>query len=355
MATLGITGPPNSGKSSLFAALTDRHEGIAPFPFSTTAARVGVVAMEDPVLEEVGRLEGSKRITYSALEATDTPPRSRSGGEHDTETMGRLRQSDCLVVVLRSFNDPAIPDSESGVDPVQQAEETMLDLAIADADMFERSLVRLRNQATSRPERRAVYEVVARAAAIAREGDMLRSAPWSKAERTALADFAPLTLKPIIWVVNADEDLHSSTDHRLREVVPDRDPVLTLTLALEAEAASLDPGDRKEMREAFGLGQGASSTVAQAATSALGLCTFYTAGRRETRAWLTPHGSSARQAAGKIHSDMERGFIRAEVATARTVIDAGGWDAARGKGMVRVEGRDYTVQPQDLMHVRFSV
>lgn len=355
MTTLAITGLPNSGKSSLFAALTGRYEGIAPFPFSTTATRIGILPIKDPMLEKLGRLEGSARITRASLEIADTPPRNRSGGQIDTETMGRIRQADCLVVVLRSFSDPAAPDGDSGADPAGQIEETILDLAINDADIFERSLLRLRNQATSRPERRPAYQAVAKATEITREGKLLRSETWSESERTALADFAPLTLKPVVWVVNADEDRVSASHHRARKAAPSGDRVLTLTLALEAEAACLDPQDQAEMRQAFGMGDGAAATISEAALQALGLCTFFTANARETRSWLTRQESSARQAAGKVHSDMERGFIRAEVASAQSVIQAGGWDSARRKGLVQVEGRDYPIQPRDVLQIRFSV
>ncbi len=355
MTTLGITGLPNTGKSSLFAALTGRSDGIAPFPFSTTKTRVGIAQIVDPIIKKLGRLEGSARLTQAALEVTDTPPAKKSGGEIDTEAVGKLRQADCLVVVLRAFTDPSVPDSESGVDPTHQAEEAILEMAISDAQMFERSLSRLRNQATSRPERRPVYEVVTRASEISQEGGMLRSVRWSDAQLTALADFAPLTLKPIIWVVNAEEEKLSETHGRVSEALPAGDRVITTTLALEAEAASLDPDDRSEMRAAFGLGDGAAATICQATLAALDLSTFYTANSRETRAWLAPAGSSVRRAAGKVHSDMERGFIRAEVATAPALIDAGGWNSARTKGIVRVEGQDYSVQPRDVIHVRFSV
>ena len=355
MTTLAITGLPNSGKSSLFGALTGLVEGIAPFPFSTTSVQVGMMTIADSMLEELGRLEGSKRVTKAALEVIDTPPRSRSGGETDTRTLGRIREADCLLVVLGAFSEPGAPEANPGNDPARQVEDTILDLAISDADIFERSLLRLRNQATSRPERRAAYQAVSKAAEITREGSLLRSEPWSESERSALADFAPLTLKPVVWVVNEEEDASAAPRDEVGEVTPTGDPVVRLTLALEAEAALLDPEDQAEMREAFGMGEGAVSVIWRAVMETLGLCTFFTANARETRAWLTRRDFPAREAAGKVHSDMERGFIRAEVASAQTVIEAGGWDPARRQGLVRVEGRDYRVQPRDVLQVRFSV
>ncbi|MYH06880.1 MAG: redox-regulated ATPase YchF [Acidimicrobiia bacterium] len=355
MATLGITGLANTGKTSLFAALTARPGGIAPFPFSTTEARLAVTPIVDPILQELGRLEGSARITPATLEVTDGPPLQEPGGDLDARTVGKLRQADCMVVVLRAFEDPSVPHGGSGTDPRAQAEEVLLAMAISDAQMFEGSLLRLRNQATSRPERRAAYETVGRAAEISGDGDLLRERRWSDLERKALADFAPLTLKPVIWVVNVDEEQVEEGPNPVEGAVPAGDPVLTMTLRLEAEAAMLDEPDRAEMLQAFGLGRGAAAAISFAVLDTLAMCTFYTSNSRETRAWITPMGSNARQAAGKVHSDMERGFIRAEVGTARAVIEAGGWDAARARGVVRVEGRDYPVQSGDVLQVRFSV
>ena len=355
MTTLAITGLPNSGKSSLFAALTGRSEGIAPFPFSTTAVRMGVLPIEDRGLAELGKLEGSARITRASLQVSDTPPRQRPSGEADTETVGFIRQADCLLVVLGVFSDVRMPDGGPVFDSALQVEETLMDLALNDADVFERTLVRLRNQATSRPERRAAYHAVARATEITREGHLLRSVQWSESERAALADFAPLTLKPVVWVVNGDEDTVSDSLDPIREVVPPGDPVVKVTAALEAEIASMDPEDQSKMREGFELGEGAPATISRAALEAMDLCMFFTTNARETRAWLTKMGSGARQAAGKIHSDMERGFIRAEVASASRIIEAGGWEEGRSEGLVRIEGKDYPVRPRDVLQIRFSV
>lgn len=352
MPTLAITGLANTGKSSLFAALTGRSDSIAPFPFSTTEPRIGMMAVDDPLLEKLGRLEDSARVVPAALEVLDTPARNRSGGEADTRTIGRIRQADCLVVVLRAFPDPGGSGHDPG-DAARQVEDTIVDLAIADAEVFEGALPRLRNQATSRPERRSAYRAVGRAMEITREGMTLRSEQWSAPELTALADFAPLTLKPVIWVVNVGEDLPASPPD-LSQAAPPGDEVVWLSLALEAEAAALEPGDRAEMREAFGMGEGAVSALSGAVMESLGLCVFYTANRRETRAWWIRRGANAREAAGRVHSDMARGFIRAEVADVRSVIEAGGWSPARREGVVRVEGRDYEVRSQDVLQIRFS-
>ncbi len=355
MATLGITGLANTGKTSLFAALTARPEGIASFPFSTIETRIGITPIVDPILQELGRLEGSARITPATLEVTDGPPLQEPGGDVDARTVGSLRRADCMLVVLRAFGDPSVPHGGSGTDPRSQAEEVLLAMAISDAQMFEGSILRLRNQATSRPERRAAYETVARAAEVSSDGGLLRERRWSDLELKALADFAPLTLKPVIWVVNVEEEQAQETPNPVEGVVPAGDPVVPMTLQLEAEAAMLDARDRAEMLQAFGLGRGAAATISSAVLDTLAMCIFYTSNSRETKAWLTPVGSHARRAAGKVHSDMERGFIRAEVGTAQAVIDVGGWDAARAKGVVRVEGRDYPVRSRDILQVRFSV
>ena len=169
-------------------------------------------------------------------------------------------------------------------------------------------------------------------------------------------DLAPLTLKPAVWVVNVDEGaIEGDVIDRVTEVVPEGDLVIVLSAKIEAEAAQLDPGDRAELREGLGLGAGALTTMVQATYSALGVLSFFTMGPKESRAWTVRVGAAAPEAAGKIHSDLERGFIRAEVAPIEVVLDAGGWDAAKAAGSVRLEGKDYVIKEGDVIVVRFSV
>jgi ribosome-binding ATPase YchF (GTP1/OBG family) len=204
---------------------------------------------------------------------------------------------------------------------------------------------------------RRAADTVARAADLLADGAQLRSVEWSEEERAVFRDLAPLTLKPAVWVVNVAEDEPDPPGRAeaLRGLVPEGDTVVALSARIEEEAARLDPADRAELFEGLGLGEGALARMVAATYDALGLLSFYTLGTKEAHAWTVARGSTARAAAGKVHSDMERGFIRAEVAPLERVVAAGGWDALKAEGGVRVEGKEYVVAEGDVLLIRFSV
>ena len=257
---------------------------------------------------------------------------------------------------MRAFSDGAVPADDSGVDPVEQVERLLFELTVADAEVFERKAERAAKEATAEPALKSVAEAVAKGSSILDAGRPLRSETWTEQELDAFRDLAPLTLQPAVWIVNVDEDADTDAPlAALKELVPETDTVVALSARLEEEAARLDPDDRAELYEGLGLGAGALDTVVRATYRALGLVSFYTVGPKESRAWTVRRGAGAREAAGKIHSDLERGFIRAEVAAMETVIESGGWDAAKEAGRVRLEGKDYVVAEADVIVVRFSV
>ena len=206
------------------------------------------------------------------------------------------------------------------------------------------------------PSMKRFAEAVGRAAAVLSDGIPLRSKTWSREELDAFRDLAPLTLKPAVWVINRGEDGDATAAaEAVKSLVPDGDTVVTLSARLEEEAAELDPEDRAELYEGLGLGEGALTTMVRAVYDAIGLISFYTLGPKEAHAWTVRRGASAREAAGKIHSDLERGFIRAEIATIDEVMEAGGWDPLKASGGIRVEGKEYVLAEQDVIVVRFSV
>jgi GTP-binding protein YchF len=355
MARLGIVGKANVGKTTLFNALCGLSAPTAPHPYSTTEVNVGVAKIPDERLHAAAILERSEKVVPATLELVDVPMSPGSGGLSG-EALGRIREAEALLVVLRAFEDSAVPATESGLDPVAQAEELILELALADAEVLERRAERAAKEATADASRRSAAEAVAGAAAMTADGIPLRARKWSGAELGHLRDMAPLSLKPSVWVVNVSED--SATDgvaEAVAAVVPGGDTVAVLSARLEAEASQLDPGDRVELFEGLGLGEGALAKVVAAANQAMGLLTFFTLGPKETRAWSVRRGSTVHQAAGKIHSDIERGFIRAEVAAIDDVIAAGGWEAAKKAGIVRLEGKEYLTAEGDVVKVRFSV
>ncbi len=357
MARLGIIGLSNVGKTALFNAMTGLDAPTAPHPFSTTSPNLGVAAIPDPLLEAAAEIEKSKKIVHATLELLDLPAMASHGGGLGTQFLGRAREMDGHVMVVRAFTDEEIVSDESGTDPVSQAEELLLELTMADADVFERRRPKIAKEASADPKKKRAADAIADAADHLGEGRPLRDRSWDAADLAAFRDLAPLTLQPAVWVVNIDEN--ESNPERLVDTVlravPEGDAVVALSVAIEAEVAALPVDDRKEILDGLGLGEGALAEMVRAAYSTLGLLTFYTVGPKESHAWTVREGSTAPIAAGKIHSDLQRGFIRAEVAPIGTVIESGGWDAAKSQGGVRVEGKDYVVKEGDVLVVRFSV
>lgn len=360
MARLGIVGFTNSGKTTLFNALTGLGAVTAAHPYSTIEPNVGVARIPDPKLEEAAKVEKSAKVVPATLELLDLPalsPPGREGGGLGGQYLGRLREMDALVVVMRAFSNPSVTSEDTGTDPIVQAEELLLELALADHEALSRRAERLKKEANADVSKRATAEAINEGVAVLAGGESLRTRAWSEEALAAFRDSSPLTLKPAVWVVNLDEDAQDTSElvERLQKLVPAGDPVVAVSARLEEEGAKLSPEERAELFEGLGLGEGALAVMVRAAYRGLGLISFYTVGPKESRAWTVRAGAAAPEAAGKIHSDLERGFIRAEVSTIDQVIDAGGWDQAKRAGSVRVEGKSYVVNPGDVLVIRFSV
>jgi len=358
MARVGIVGLPNVGKTTLFNALTGLEAQTAPHPFSTVEPAVGVARVPDPLLEQLAAVEHPDKVVHATLDLLDLPAMARPGSSGlGARFLARLREEEAVAVVLRAFEDKGVPDDESGTDPAEQAEALLLELALADLEVFTRTSEKAVKEAAADPAKRPAAAAVARGLEGLDQGRALRTESWDEQERAAFQDLAPLTLKPAVWVVNVGED-DASAEGKVAVVaalVPAGDTVVVLSARIEEEASRLEADDRAELLQGFGLGEGALARVVNATYGALNLLTFYTAGPKEVHARTVRRGASAREAAGKIHSDMERGFIRAEIVPAPEVVAAGGWDAAKAAGRVKVEGRDYVIAEGDVMVVRFSV
>ncbi|MFQ5948323.1 MAG: DUF933 domain-containing protein [Acidimicrobiia bacterium] len=359
MLRIAIVGSPNAGKTTLFNALTGLEAATAPHPFTTIEPNIGVAKVPDELLERAAAIEGSKKVVHAALELLDMPsigPSVRGGGPA-AKMLGKLRELDALAVVLRAFQDEAVPTAESGTDPAAQAEEMLIELTLADAELFSRRLERLAKEASAELGKKREEEAIRKATTVLDEARPLRAAGWTDEERAFFRDLAPLTLKPAVWIINVGEDDETgpSRAEDVSAVVPSGDLVLILSASLEEEGSRLDPDERAELFEGLGLGEGALTRVVAASYQALDLVCFYTINPNEAHAWSVERGRTAREAAGKVHSDLERGFIRAEFIDIATLVELGGWDAAKSGGQIRVEGRDYVVQDGEVMLVRFSV
>ena len=306
MTQAGLFGFSNSGKTTLFNALTGLDALAAPHLFTTAEPNLGVVRVADPRLDTVAALEKSRKATDASFDLYDLPA-VQAGS---VRGLGPRREPDVLVVVLRGHDSGWVPVGDHGTDPVVQAEDLLVEMAVADHEVFDRRRVRIQKEASADPTLRPAAEAIDRAAERLAEGIPLRAHKWSERELRAFRDLAPLSLVPCLWVVNVAEDDPNYEPGlvRLREAVPSGEPVMAVSALLEEEVIRMDASERDEMYRELGLGKGAAQAVTRAVYDVLGLITFYTLSRRECRAWTIREGTSVRVAAGKVHSDLERGF-----------------------------------------------
>ncbi|HXY93695.1 MAG TPA: redox-regulated ATPase YchF [Acidimicrobiia bacterium] len=346
MERLGLVGLPNSGKSSLFNALTGASTVVATHPFSTTETTVGIAHVPDERVDLLGAMSQSKKLVYASFEIVDIAAlvKGASGGEGlGNAFLGSLRDCDAILFVLRAFEDDSVPGE---TDPDAALETLELELVLADLASAEGRLARQRRAAKGDPALAAEVAALERAVAALGDGVPIYRSALDAEARAHLAAAFLLTDKPVLVVVNVGED-------QLDEVPGD--DRLAVCVQLEAEAAALDAEARAELLEGLGLGIGVVPRVARAAYHLLGRRTFLTTGEKETRAWTFRAGAKAPECAGVIHSDLQRGFIRAEVIEWRELLDIGSWSKARELGRLRVEGKDYVVQDGDVLEIRFNV
>jgi len=349
----GIVGFSGVGKRTLFQLLTQ----VAGTGGGRTE-QVGVLKVPDPKLAELTRLHESRKTTPATIEFVLIP--SLVKGRSDQLDLGNLRNVDVLVHVVRAFENPAVAHPEGSVDPARDIEIMELELTLADLAVVEKRHERLLTDSKkgNKADPREL-ELLARAKEALGEGKPLR-AVLSAEERERLKGYALLTAKPMLAVINVDEnraaDPEITTKLDLEDWTKAPDFRLThVSAKIEAEIAELSPEDARGFREDLGLSEGMVERVVRAAFELLRLITFYTAGDTESRAWIVTRDTKAVKAAGTIHSDMERGFIRAEVVNYDALIDEGSWNACRDKGLLRLEGKDYPIQESDVVYFRFNV
>ena len=362
---LGIVGLPNVGKSTLFNALTKAGAESANYPFCTIDPNVGVVAVPDERLDKLAEMYHPKKYTPAVIEFVDIAGlvKGASKGEGlGNKFLSHIREVDAIVHVVRCFGGSEITHVEDTVDPARDVDTIETELILADMELLERRLDRTRKAAKSDKSAQAELPVLERIGDALNNGKPARTVELSEQEKELLTDFPLLTAKPVIYCANVSEDDLASPPEAnpyyvsLANFVKDQDAeIITVCARIEAELSDLDEEDQKAYLEDLGIKESGLDQLIRASYHLLGYISFLTAGEKEVRAWTIVKGTKAPQAAGKIHSDFERGFIRAEVVPYETLIEKGNYNACKEAGLVRSEGKDYVMQDGDVVLFRFNV
>jgi GTP-binding protein YchF len=359
MERFGFVGLPNAGKSSLFNALAGGGALAAPYPFATKDPNVGRAKVPDQRLDALAAMSKSKNVVHAAVEFMDIGGLVAGASQGEglgNKFLGGIREVDTIVYVLRAFEDD---DVMGPSDPIEHLTTVETELCLADLATIDGQLPR--KEKASRLDKSLVAEVAALTAAraVLDQGTPIYRSSLTAEQRDLLKPAFLLTNKPVLAVVNVGEDDLEQVDEKIKPVVDEmagHADVLGMCVQLEAEAAQMaTEEDRREMLEALGLGDGALPRVVRAAYHLLGRRTFFTTGEKESRAWTFRAGAKAPECAGVIHTDLQRGFIRAEVIHWDELLELGSWSKARDAGKLRVEGKDYEVVDGDVLEIRFNV
>jgi ribosome-binding ATPase len=356
--TLGIVGLPNVGKSTLFNALTNNDVLVANYPFATIEANVGVVPLPDDRLNRLAAMFDSQRIVPATVSFVDIAGIVKGASENagmGNQFLANIREANAICQVVRVFDDPDVMHVDDVVDPVSDLETINTELILADLQTVDKALPRLEKEARTRKEARPALENTQAARAILDSGRTLFAAQ-SEVDIVALRELSLLTAKPFLYVFNADEAVLVDEARRkeLADLVAPADAVF-LDAKVESELLELDEESTRELLESIGQPEPGLHALARAGFHTLGLQTYLTAGPKESRAWTIPKGATAPQAAGVIHTDFERGFIKAEIVSFDDLMAAGAMAAARAAGKVRMEGKDYLMADGDVVEFRFNV
>ena len=361
---LGIVGLPNVGKSTLFNAITNAGAESANYPFCTIEPNVGVVAVPDKRLDALAKMHHPEKITPAVIEFVDIAGlvRGASKGEGlGNKFLSHIREVDAIVHVVRCFEDANIIHVEGKVDPIAAVETINMELILADMETLSRRIDRVQKQMKADKTLAAELAVLQRIEAALENGQSARSVELGKDEAALLGDVHLLSAKPVIYAANIAEDeiadpMQNEKVRRLAEYAEaEGSGLIPVSASIEAEIAQLDAEEKALFMQDLGITESGLDRLIKESYSLLGLISFLTAGQPEVRAWTIRRGTKAPQAAGKIHSDIERGFIRAEVIAFDDLMAVGSMAAAKEKGLIRSEGKDYEMKDGDIVLFRFNV
>jgi GTP-binding protein YchF len=366
MLKLGIVGLPNVGKSTLFNALTAAKAEAANYPFSTVEPNVGMVEVPDARLQTLADIVQPKKVVPAVVQFVDIAGLVKGAAEGEglgNKFLSNIRETDAIVQVVRCFEDPDVTHVMGAVDPVRDREVIEFELALADLSVVEKRLDRTQRAAkTGDKDAKVELSALELALGFLREGRGLWEARLSTAQSAILQPLSLLTTKPVLYAANVtDHELAGDEGQhlrRLREAVAasgEHAEIVSFSAQIEAELAELVPDERKEFLASLGIESAGLDRLIRAGYHLLGLQTYFTAGEQEVRAWTIHCGDTAPAAAGVIHTDFERGFIRAETVAYPDFVSNGGWKGARERGVARAEGKEYVVADGDVMLFRFNV
>ena len=351
--SIGIVGIPNVGKSTFITALTNKGGLAANYPFATIEPNVGVVPVPDSRLDALAAIDHPAKVVPATVEFLDIAGLVEGASQGEglgNQFLANIRETDAICEVVRFFSDPDVVHVAGRVDPASDVETIKTELILADISTVEKAIPRLEKEAKRDKSAAPKLEAAKKALAGLNEGHRARTLDLSEDEVEALYDLHLLTMKPMLYIANVDESQLTADLAEIDGLSP-----VPISAKLEADLAELDEADRAEYLADMGLSESGLARLVREAYKLLGLQSFFTSGETESRAWTVPIGAKAPQAAGVIHSDFERGFIKAETASFDDYVELGGEAGCRAAGKLRQEGKDYIMQDGDVCHFKFNV